>query len=129
MSTDSGLERPGTSGDLRARIRASIRGKLGRCPNCMRWSALGMLFSWIAVAAAARFGGPIVLAATTAIAAAFTTLFVLHVTTFTSRVLRGPDESVDIARRQFLVTSAKVGAVAVGAAVSGAFVQGVALAT
>ena len=33
---------------LASRIRGLLRGKLGRCPKCMRWSILGAIASWIA---------------------------------------------------------------------------------
>jgi hypothetical protein len=110
------------------RIRTLLSTKLGQCPYCMRWSALGTLVGWIGVGFLALARAELIaFLIALAIALGFTTLIGLHLAVFTAGVLRA-GRGIDADRRQFLRTFVKVGSAVFAVAVSGSIFRRTALA-
>ena len=70
-------------------IRKRLSTKLGRCPFCIRWSALGTVLSWstVGLLALVRVEWITLMGAIT-LALGFTTLIGAHLLVFTSRALK-----------------------------------------
>ncbi len=103
-------------------IRGLIRSKLGRCPSCMKLSFVSAVATWAALGALAslRAADPLLIAMS-AVALAFTVLWLLHIGTFVRRQThRAATErasyGIDSSRRAFV--GAGVTALGVGLAVS-----------
>lgn len=90
-------------------LRALVSRKLGRCPKCMRLSALGALIGWIACAGVYFvFPNPALLGLTLFVATSFSLLWISHTVAFTIRVGsalkedRVGNEKPNLSRREFV---------------------------
>jgi len=105
---------------LPARIRAAVAAKLGVCPVCMRSAARGAVGGWAAATIVAFVWPlPVLLAASLAVAGAFTLLLLAHVVAFAVRATpvlaereRRRADGATLDRRRFLGLGARAGLVA-----------------
>lgn len=98
-------------------LSGMLAGKVGRCSRCMRWSAVGTLAGWTAVAGTAWRDGPaLVSVGALAGAGAFSLLLVAHVWTHAVRAVRhvrshgsspGHGSPAGLDRRRFVLIGAR----------------------
>lgn len=90
-------------------LKALVNGKLGRCPKCMRWSALGTLLSWVALLCIYFvLPNPYLLGLTLLVATSFTLLWLSHIVALTLRAgstlkaVRHTEGKPNLSRREFV---------------------------